>query len=163
MEVITSAYVWSVALLAAFGIVPWRMVALGLAMWSALSVVNIVRTLVAHHYANDEGEPLEVIAQVLDSASVPPPALLPMLWAPVGLRYHALHHLLPNLPYHSLGEAHRRLTAGLPAGNLYELTAHRRARDVMVQLLKAQARPRTNTAGQRANPPLKETARAEAS
>jgi len=41
--------------------------------------------------------------------NVPPPGLVAALWAPVGLRYHALHHLLPSLPYHSLAEAHRRL------------------------------------------------------
>jgi fatty acid desaturase len=31
------------------------------------------------------------------------------IWAPVGQRYHALHHLFPTLPYHSMGEAHRRI------------------------------------------------------
>jgi fatty acid desaturase len=49
--------------------------------------------------------------QFLDTVNVPPPALLPVLWAPVGLRYHALHHLLPRLPYHNLAIAHRRLAA----------------------------------------------------
>ena len=51
--------------------------------------------------------------------NVPPPALLSPLWAPVGLRYHALHHLLPSLPYHSLGEAHRRLMASQGKGSTY--------------------------------------------
>jgi fatty acid desaturase len=32
------------------------------------------------------------------------------------LRYHAIHHLLPGLPYHALGEAHRRLIAAMPDG-----------------------------------------------
>jgi hypothetical protein len=41
---------------------------------------------------------------------------------PVGLRYHGLHHLLPSLPYHSLGIAHRRLMAQLPADSPYRST-----------------------------------------
>ncbi len=46
-------------------------------------------------------------------------ALLPVLWAPVGLRYHALHHLMPRLPYHNLAPAHRRLVAALPPDSDY--------------------------------------------
>ena len=43
-----------------------------------------------------------------------------MLWLfPVGLRYHALHHLLPDLPYHQLGRAHRRLVTHLPSEHPY--------------------------------------------
>ena len=34
----------------------------------------------------------------------------------VGLRYHALHHLMPSMPYHSLPEAHRRLVRDTEAG-----------------------------------------------
>ena len=52
-------------------------------------------------------------------SSQPPPGLWAGLWAPVGLRYHALHHLLPSMPYHSLGEAHRRLKQALPADSQY--------------------------------------------
>jgi len=112
----TAASLWAIALIVmtATGIIPLRMFGIGFAIFSAVAVVNQVRTLVAHLWEN-EGEAMTVTAQYLDSVNVPPPVLLPALWAPVGLRYHALHHLLPGVPYHSLGEAHRRLNAALDA------------------------------------------------
>src|SRR3954451_11263568 len=102
--------VWAIALIAltAIGIVPLRDFLIFLGVASGVMLVNQVRTLVAHLWEN-EGEPMSVTAQFLDSVNVPPPATLPVFWAPVGLRYHALNHLLPGLPYHALGEAHRRL------------------------------------------------------
>jgi len=82
------------------------------------AVLNQARTLVAHLWEN-EGETMTVTGQYLDSVNVPPPGWVTVLWAPVGLRYHALHHLLPSLPYHALTEAHRRLCAELGAGSTY--------------------------------------------
>lgn len=95
----------------------------GLALGSAVGLVNQLRTLVAHHWEN-EGEEMTPTEQFLDTVNVPPPATLPMLWAPVGLRYHALHHLLPSVPYHALGEAHRRLSAVLEPGSVYHKTSY---------------------------------------
>ncbi len=110
----SAASLWSIGLIALVitGIVPLRAFAIFLAILSGTMLLNQLRTLVAHLWEND-GEAMSVTAQYLDSVNVPPPAALPALWAPVGLRYHALHHLLPSLPYHSLGEAHRRLSAAL--------------------------------------------------
>jgi fatty acid desaturase len=38
------------------------------------------------------------------------------------MRYHALHHLFPTLPYHNMAAAHRRLMKRLPAGSPYRAT-----------------------------------------
>ena len=108
MFLVWSAWAWD-----------WRPLAIGLAVVSLTAVLNQLRTLVAHLWEND-GEPMTVTGQYLDSVNVPPPELFAPLWAPVGLRFHALHHLLPSMPYHSLGEANRRLRAQLGAGSTYE-------------------------------------------
>lgn len=123
LEAATS--VFAIALIAgtAFGLIPLRAFLIYLAVASGVAVVNQVRTLVAHLWEN-EGEPVSVTAQYLDTVNVPPPALLPVLWAPVGLRYHALHHLLPGVPYHNLAEAHRRLTALLEPESPYHKASY---------------------------------------
>jgi fatty acid desaturase len=118
LEAATS--LWAMALIAgvATGVIPLRAFAIFLGIYAVATLLNQVRTLVAHLWEN-EGEAMSVTAQYLDSVNVPPPSLLPFLWAPVGLRYHALHHLVPSVPYHALGEAHRRLAAALGEGSPY--------------------------------------------
>jgi fatty acid desaturase len=118
LEIAASLWAITLVTLVATGVLPLRAFLIILGVASAVAVLNQVRTLVAHLWEN-EGEPMTVTAQYLDSVNVPPPALLPGLWAPVGLRYHALHHLLPSVPYHNLGIAHRRLAAVLDSGSPY--------------------------------------------
>ena len=123
LEVATS--VWAIGLLTAVatGILPLRAFLIFLGIASGVAVINQVRTLVAHLWEN-EGEAVSVTAQYLDTVNVPPPALLPVLWAPVGLRYHALHHLLPGVPYHNLAEAHRRLGKALTPDSPYHRASY---------------------------------------
>ena len=80
--------------------------------------LNWTRTLAAHRYRND-GTELDHANQVLDSINITGLPMFVEFLFPVGLRYHALHHLLPSLPYHALGTADRRLVAELPAKSPY--------------------------------------------
>ncbi len=86
-----------------------------------LLVLNELRTFGAHRWTNEQGE-MTFEQQLLDSVNYPDKPWITELWGPIGTRYHAVHHLFPSLPYHNLGEAHRRLTAGLPADSPYHQT-----------------------------------------
>ena len=141
LEIACSA--WAIALIAltATGAIPLRAFLVFLGVAAGVMFLNQVRTLVAHLWEN-EGEPMSVTAQYLDSVNVPPPGLLPALWAPVGLRYHALHHLLPGVPYHALGTAHRRLCAQLEADSVYHVASHRGLSGLVVRLARSSWRGR---------------------
>jgi fatty acid desaturase len=130
--------VWAITLIAmvATGVVSLGEFGIFLAISAGVMFLNQIRTLVAHLWEN-EGEPMSVTAQFLDSVNVPPPATLPALWAPVGLRYHALHHLLPGVPYHNLGEAHRRLCKELDVGSAYHRSTHRHLSALVVRLCRS--------------------------
>jgi fatty acid desaturase len=73
----------------------------------AVSVValNQMRLLADHHLDSD-GEPLDMHGHLLDSCNFTHPDWLTRLFFPFAIRYHALHHLFPALPYHNLAAAH---------------------------------------------------------
>jgi fatty acid desaturase len=123
-----------------------------LVLWYLTAVLilelNGLRTIGATHcYRNPSDHALEFSEQFLDSVTVPGNPLTTTLWAPVGLRYHSVHHLFPGMPYHNLGEAHRRLMKQLPDNSVYRLTLRKSLLDGFSSLWKetkaAQKNPKT--------------------
>ncbi|MCA9267249.1 MAG: fatty acid desaturase [Planctomycetales bacterium] len=88
-------------------------------------LLNSLRTVASHRWYNEwnKANPeMTFTEQLLDSVNFPYRPWFTGLWGPIGMRYHALHHLFPSLPYHSMGAAHRRLMEGLPADSPYRRT-----------------------------------------
>jgi fatty acid desaturase len=133
-EVFASA--WAMVLVASIFLIGWKPLLVALAVFSAVGLLNQLRTLVAHLWEND-GEAMTVTAQYLDSVNVPPPSPFAAMWAPVGLRYHALHHLMPGLPFHSLGEAHRRLRAHLEPDTTFWQADHKGMAVLLVRIARS--------------------------
>ena len=132
---------WAIILLASTQVLGWRPLLIALAVLSLTALLNQLRTLVAHLWEN-EGEAMTVTAQFLDSVNVPPPGLVAEVWAPVGLRYHALHHLMPSMPYHDLPEAHRRLRGELGEASTYDGANHPGMMVLVARIARSTMRPR---------------------
>ena len=120
---------WSaLAALAASRVLPWRYFAVWYLLLAIVSAINAIRTLGAHRYTSD-GKPIDRYGQLSDSIDTPG-AFWTELWAPVGLRYHALHHHFPGIPYHNLNAAYRRLILKLPDPRYRESTSPSLARSL---------------------------------
>lgn len=137
------------------GHLPWTLLLQAYLTALAIIVLNHVRTLGAHRFRH-HGEELSLVDQLLDSVNYPHHPLISRLWAPVGLRFHALHHLFPSLPYHSLSKAHYRLMAQLPADSPYRRTESASLRAALAQLWRcaraAQAESRNSRAAVKSTP-----------
>jgi fatty acid desaturase len=103
-----------------------------------LVLMNALRTLASHRWASD-GREMTFVEQMLDSVVLDNDSLPAILINPVGLRYHATHHLFPSMPYHNMRTAHRRLMAGLPADSPYRRTVARSVWSVIADLWRRAA------------------------
>lgn len=90
-------------------------------MYVAIFFLNTLRTYAAHRYRYDD-KTVTMQEQMLDSVNVVGGDPLTQLIAPVGLRYHGLHHMYPTIPYHSLDRAHKLLLKSGLGGDLYAKT-----------------------------------------
>lgn len=117
-EFFTVVYVVAAAALIALGYLPLATFFVWYAVVFLALVVNAIRTLGAHAYRNPGDRPMNKVEEFLDSVDVPG-TFLTALWAPVGLRFHATHHLFPGMPYHELGKCYKAMLEELPEPELY--------------------------------------------
>jgi len=124
VEVMCFLWLALLAVLLVKGVIDWMVLPKAVALFALTLALNWVRNLAAHGYGN-RGDRMTLSEQVADSVNITGQTWLTVLMFPVGLRFHALHHLFPFLPYHNLGKAHAKLLAGLPAGSPYHAVNHR--------------------------------------
>lgn len=136
LELACSAWSIVLALFALTGTVPVLSFAFALALATMVSLLHGMRSFATHRFAGG-GAQRTVDEQFLDSVNVTGHPILTELWAPLGLRYHALHHLAPRLPYHALGRAHRLLCASLPEDDAYRSVTFHSLREVVAHVAVA--------------------------
>lgn len=81
-------------------------------------LINMTRQLADHHF-DSEGSIADFEAHVVDSCNFTSGDPVTRLFFPFAIRYHALHHLFPSLPYHNLAAAHEYLLQELPSDSPY--------------------------------------------
>lgn len=122
----------------ALGVLPYQALVLWYVIAVLIFILNSLRTLAAHAYRNPGDRTLGLAEQYLDSVNIPG-NFITGLWAPVGLRYHATHHLFMSLPYHNLGKAQQRLVHGLNDNTLYLQTVRKGLWDALARIWKEAA------------------------
>ena len=134
-ELFTAFRVWVMFGLVIVGTMPFERLPKIFLLAAFVLVINHLRTLAAHRYTSD-GSKISHIDQFLDSTNVTGNWMTELI-CPLGLRYHALHHLFPKIPYYNLGKAHRRLVEHLPQDSLYHETVYPNLRSAIRELIAA--------------------------
>ncbi|MBL4620191.1 MAG: fatty acid desaturase [Marinicaulis sp.] len=129
-----------------------------LVIWYAIAVIiflmNSLRTLAAHAYRNPGDQLMSRSDEFLDSVNVPGIPFITALWAPVGLRFHATHHLFPSMPYHEIEKVHKALVAELPDNTAYLSASRKSLLDALVRLWNEASQAQSNEGRWRAGDQL---------
>lgn len=100
------------------GINDWTRIPLLYGLALATVLLNQMRQLADHHFSGD-GSHVDMESHILDSCNFTRNDPLTLLFFPFSIRFHALHHLFPSMPYHHLKAAHAHLVATLPSDSPY--------------------------------------------
>ena len=84
--------------------------------------INFLRAIGSHRWENPDGREMTFVEQMLDTVTIDSDLPWESLINPLGLRYHAAHHMFPGIPFHNLRAAHLRLREHLPPDSPYHRT-----------------------------------------
>lgn len=133
-ETATTIAAVGVAALIFFKLLPLALFGVWYAVTVTILLVNSVRTLGAHAYRYSGEVTVSKPEEFLDSINVPSGDIVSRLIAPVGLRFHATHHLFPATPYHNLPKLHEALETELSDSTAYRSTSRKSFFDALARL-----------------------------
>ncbi|MEI6256732.1 MAG: fatty acid desaturase [Planctomycetota bacterium] len=107
-----------IPLLILLGLNHWTRIPMLYMLAVATVLLNQLRQLADHHFTGD-GSRVNLAEHIMDSCNFTQNDPLTLLFFPFSIRFHALHHLFPSLPYHNLKAAHAHLVATLPVDSPY--------------------------------------------
>ena len=96
----------------------WTRIPLLYALGVSVLLFNQMRLIADHHFSGD-GDSMTPSEHYRDSCNFTQASFFTWLFFPYSIRYHALHHLFPSMPYHNLRAADRYLMATLPEDSCY--------------------------------------------
>lgn len=102
----------------ALGITDWTRLPLLYSLGFGVLCMNTLR-LAGDHHGNSHGAAVSMSDHILDSCNYTGRDAMTAILFPFSIRYHALHHIFPSLPYHNLAAAHRYLVQTLDPTSPY--------------------------------------------
>jgi fatty acid desaturase len=109
---------WMIPLVVLLGAAHWSRMPLLYSLAIGALVLNQMRLMGDHHFESDGGK-IDLSDHILDSCNYTSYDPMTCVLFPFSIRYHALHHIFPTLPYHNLAAAHKHLSRELPDDSPY--------------------------------------------
>jgi len=122
---------WAALVCLALGVLQVRAALQWAFVVGAIFFINQIRTLAAHRYRRYE----QPASQLEDSVNLTASPLCALI-APLGLRFHALHHWRPGIPYHELGRIHRSHLESSDLDPAYRLSSGQTLRSTIDRLCR---------------------------
>jgi fatty acid desaturase len=118
VEILCCLRAWMIPIGVVTGIADWTRIPLMYLLAITILFLNQMRFFADHHFES-HGERMSMADHVIDSCNYSQKDWLTWLFFPFTIRFHALHHLFPTIPYHNLEAAHSHLTENLPVDSTY--------------------------------------------